>query len=332
MVVVENRLTKKRELNETFLDVLADYTAGDPMDAGVRWTHLRPREIRQLMLEKHQIRTSRTVVKKLLDQHGFRRRKAQKKVTMGSNENRDKQFKNISQLRNQYTRAGNPVVSIDTKKKELLGNFYRNGTLYTQQTIVVNDHDFPSAATGVVIPHAIYDLALNHGYIHLGTSKDTSQFACESLLHWWQTAGLKHYPDATSILLLCDGGGSNSSHYYIFKQELQRLANSIGVEIRVAHYPPYCSKYNPIEHRLFPHLTRACEGVVFKSVEIVKELISRTKTATGLAVTVEIFDKVYETGREVSQLFRENMPILFDDYLPKWNYRAIPQPHLKTLI
>ena len=295
------------------------------MDGNVRWTHLRPREICRLMWEKQQIKTSSTVVKKLLNEHGFRRRKAQKKVTMGSNENRDEQFKKISQLREQYVRSGNPVVSVDTKKKELIGNFYRNGTLYTQETIAVNDHDFPSAATGVVIPHAIYDLSLNHGYIHLGTSKDTSQFACDSLLHWWQTAGLQHYPDATSILLLCDGGGSNSSHYYIFKQELQLLANKIGVEIRVAHYPPYCSKYNPIEHRLFPHVTRACQGVVFKSIEIVKELVSRTTTATGLAVTVEIFDKVYETGRQASQLFRANMPIVFDDYLPTWNYRVLPQ-------
>lgn len=302
------------------------------MDAGVRWTHLNPREICQLMLEKHAVKTSNTVVKKLLNQYRFRRRKAQKKVTMGSNVNRDAQFKKISRLRDQYKADGNPVVSIDTKKKELIGNFYREGHLYTQQIVAVNDHDFPSDADGVVIPHAIYDLGLNHGYVHLGTSKDTSQFACESILHWWQTAGVKQYPDATSILLLCDGGGSNSSRYYIFKQELQLLANKLGVEIRVAHYPPYCSKYNPIEHRLFPHITRACQGVVFKSVQIVKELIARTKTSTGLAVTVAIFNKVYETGRKVSDTFRENMPIVFDDDLPEWNYRSLPQTEIETII
>lgn len=319
-------------LTKAFLDVLNSYTAGDPMDANVRWTHLHPREICQLMLEKHQVNTSKTVVKKLLNQHRFRRRKAQKKVTMGSNVNRDAQFKKIAELRAQYEVEGNPIVSVDTKKKEQIGNFYRNGHLYTQETVRVNDHDFPSAATGVVIPHAIYDLAYNHGYVHLGTSKDTSQFACESILHWWQTVGSQLYPQATSILLLCDGGGSNSSHYYIFKQELQQLANIIGVEIRVAHYPPYCSKYNPIEHRLFPHVTRACQGVVFSSVAIVKELVARTKTSTGLAVTVAIFNKVYETGRKVSQTFRENMPIIFDDHLPKWNYRAVPQLPSGTVI
>lgn len=319
-------------LSNAFLDVLNSYTAGDPMDGTVKWTHLHPREISQLMLEKHQVRTSNTVVKKLLKQHGFRRRKAQKKATMGSNINRDAQFRKIAELRAQYSADGNPIVSVDTKKKELIGNFYRNGHLYTQETVVVNDHDFPSAATGVVIPHAIYDLTQNHGYVHLGTSKDTSQFACESILHWWQTAGSKLYPNATSILLLCDGGGSNSSHYYIFKQELQRLANIIGVEIRIAHYPPYCSKYNPIEHRLFPHIIRACQGVVFSSIAIVKELIARTKTSTGLAVTVAIFDKVYETGRKVSQAFRDNIPIIFDEYLPKWNYRAVPHLDCGTVI
>lgn len=302
------------------------------MDGRVRWTHLHPREICALIQEKHQLKTSTTVVKKLLNQHRFRRRKAQKKVTMGSHVDRDAQFKKIGHLRELYTHAGNPVVSIDTKKKERLGNFYRDGHLYTQQTIEVNDHDFPSSATGIVIPHAIYDLVQNHGYVHLGTSKDTSEFACESILHWWLTVGSQQYPDATSILLLCDGGGSNSSHYYIFKQELQRLADTIGVELRIAHYPPYCSKYNPIEHRLFPHITRACQGVVFKSVEIVKELIERTKTSTGLAVTVAVFDKVYETGRKVSQAFRENMPIIFDEYLPRWNYRAIPHTPVATVI
>lgn len=305
--------------------MIESYTAGDPMDEKVRWTHLHPREIAMLIDEKHQIKTSNTVVKKLLRTHGFRRRKAQKKATMGTVENRNEQFENIKRLRMEYSAAGNPIVSVDTKKKEKIGNFYRDGRLYTQDAVAVNDHDFASYAEGVVIPHGIYDLTQNHGYIHIGVSKDTSQFACDSILHWWRSAGQSLYPEATSILILCDGGGSNSSHYYIFKQELQRVADTIGIEIRIAHYPPYCSKYNPIEHRLFPHVTRACQGVVFKSVEIVKELIARTKTSTGLGVTVTLFEKVYATKRKASDAFMQAMPIVFDDYLPKWNYRAVPQ-------
>lgn len=133
------------------------------------------------------------------------------------------------------------------------------------------DHDFPSLARGVVIPYGIYDVTYTQGYVALGTSHDTSEFACDSLRHWWWLYGGKRYPKATSILLLCDGGGSNSSRTYLFKAELEKVVQEIGIEIRVAHYPPYTSKYNPIEHRLFPHLTRACQGIVFSSVELVKE-------------------------------------------------------------
>lgn len=238
---------------------------------------------------------------------------------------RDEQFENIAALKASYQAAGNPVVSMDTKKKECLGNFYRSGHLYTTETIETYDHDFNSFAEGIVIPHAIYDLQHNKGYINIGTSRDTSQFACDSLRQWWYAQGQVDYPQATSILVLCDGGGSNNSRYYIFKQDLQELVDEIGVQIRIAHYPPYCSKYNPIEHRLFPHVTRACQGVIFKSVDVVKELMARTKTKQGLRVTVNVVDKVYQLGREVAESFRENMPIVFDDFLPQWNYIAVPQ-------
>jgi len=164
----------------------------------------------------------------------------------------------------------------------------------------------------------------NEGFINLGNSRDTTEFACDSIRKWWQELGRFYYAFAKSILLLCDGGGSNSSNYYIFKEDLQKLANEIGIEIRVAHYPPYTSKYNPIEHRLFPHVTRACQGAIFTSIELVKSLIEKTSTKTGLKVVVNLMDKVYAKGREVADGFKENLPIIFDEYLPKWNYRAIP--------
>ena len=127
------------------------------------------------------------------------------------------------------------------------------------------------------------------------------------------------------MLILCDGGGSNSSRYYIFKQDLQALADELGLAIRIAHYPPYTSKYNPIEHRLFPHVTRACQGVIFKSVELVKSLIEKTRTQQGLTVTVKIVDQIYETGRKVADDFKATMRIVFDDYLSQWNYTALPK-------
>jgi hypothetical protein len=243
---------------------------------------------------------------------------------MKTSPQRNEQFENIAKLKASYLAAGEPVISIDTKKKEYIGNFYRPGQLYTTETIETYDHDFSSFAEGIVIPHAIYDLRDNKGYINIGTSRDTSTFACDSVRQWWYAQGQHDYPQATSILILCDGGGSNNSRYYIFKMELQKLADEIGVAIRIAHYPPYCSKYNPIEHRLFPHVTRACQGVIFQGVEVVKELMARTKTKQGLRVTVNVIDKVYQTGREVAESFKANMPIIFDDFLPQWNYTAVP--------
>jgi hypothetical protein len=237
---------------------------------------------------------------------------------------RTEQFERIAELKASYQAAGNPVISMDTKKKEHIGNFYREGRLYTTAAVQTFDHDFPSFADGVVIPHALYDLHLNHGFINLGSSRDTSEFACDSLRQWWQHKGHLDYPHATSILLLCDGGGSNNARYLIFKQDLQALVDEIGVEIRIAHYPPYCSKYNPVEHRLFPHVTRACQGVIFTSRELVSQLIAKTQTRQGLSVTVNLIDRIYETGRKVAADFKETMTIVFDQLLPQWNYTAVP--------
>ncbi len=311
-------------IDAKFLHVLRHHTAGDPMDETVLWTNLHPAQIAKLMYAEHGLQVSNTVIRKLLKKHPYRRRKAQKKQTAKEVPHRNEQFENIARLIAEYESAHNPIVSMDTKKKEYLGNLYRDGYLYTLEEVRTLDHDFTSLTEGVIIPHGIYDLQRNTGFITLGTSKDTSEFACDSIRNWWYLQGRYDYPHATSILLLCDGGGSNSSHYYIFKEDLQKLADEIGVAIRVAHYPPYCSKYNPIEHRLFPHVTRACQGVIFKSIEIVKELMEKTTTSKGLQVTVQILDKVYETGCKVADDFKETMRIVFDEFLPQWNYTAVP--------
>ena len=140
------------------------------------------------------------------------------------------------------------------------------------------------------------------------------------------SVGADDYPRAKRLLILCDGGGSNSAAQYLFKQDLQRLANRMGLEIRVAHYPPYTSKYNPIEHRLFPHVTRACQGVIFKTVEQVRHYMAKAKTRTGLSVAVNIIDKIYQKGRKVAEDFKKTLAIAFDNILPRFNYRALPMP------
>lgn len=266
----------------------------------------------------------RSVVEQLLEEFHLGRRQAFKSVAMGSSGDRNQQFEIIRLYRELYLDSFNPILSIDTKKRELLGDFYRDGQLFTDQTVRVFDHDFPSFADGYVIPHGLYDLKRNRGTLHLCGSHDTSEFACESIWQWWQEEGQKAYSRADSLLLLCDGGGSNSASQLIFKQDLQTLADRIGLEIRVAHYPPYTSKYNPIEHRLFPHVTRACQGIIFKTPEQVQHYMSQTTTRTGLSVVANIVDKVYKTGRKVVDGFKKTMRLVFDNILPRFNYRAIP--------
>jgi hypothetical protein len=311
-------------LDAAFVGVLRNHTAGSPLDETIKWTNLSRGDIAE-KLKEHGFTISVTVVDQLLEKHHFRPRQAFKSEALKKNiPQRDEQFKKIEQLKDKYHTQGNPVISMDVKKKELIGNFYRAGKLYTTEPVRVNDHDFESVAQGKVVPHGLYDIYRNIGYVTLGTSHDTTEFSCACLRNWWFSQGHSDYPNATSILLLCDGGGSNNARYYIFKEDLQTLADELKIEIRIAHYPPYTSKYNPIEHRLFPHITRACEGIIFKSIALVNEVISKTSTSTGLKVFTSILDRTFETGRKVAHDFKENMKIQFDEWLPQWNYVAVP--------
>ena len=304
--------------------ILAEFTAGDPMREGVLWTNLSLRELSRRLIAMG-TPASRRTIRRLLKKLKLGRRTARKKKTMGHHPDRNAQFENIARLREEYETAGDPVISIDTKKKEQLGNFHRSGQTYTEQTVETFDHDFPSAGDGKLIPHGVYDTTHNRAAVHLNTSHDTSELCCDSIALWWEEHGRAAWPEAKRLLILCDGGGSNSATQYVFKEDLQRLANRLGIELRIAHYPPYCSKHNPIEHRVFPHITRACQGVIFHSVEIAKQFIERAKTRTGLRVTVSILEKVYETGRKCAADFKHTMKIVYDDHLGKWNYRALPQ-------
>jgi predicted amino acid-binding ACT domain protein len=170
------------------------------------------------------------------------------------------------------------------------------------------------------VPHGIYDIRTKLGFITIGVSKDTSEFACDCIRRWWHTVGKEAYKDARTILILCDGGGSNSSRAHLFKEDLEKLAKELGVDIRIAHYPPYCSKYNPIEHLLFPHVTRAIRGANYTSVDMLAQAIRRTKTKTGVKVIVEINENVYETGRKYTPGYNNNNGIKFDKNMPQWNY------------
>jgi hypothetical protein len=315
------------KLEKNFARVIKNETAGDPMRDKVKWTHRTMASLSEA-LGKLGSPVCADVVKQLLTRNHFVKRKMQKSRTRTTVKNRNEQFEKIAALKAEYESAGNPIFSIDTKKKEFLGNLARAGSVYTTGAITTLDHDYPSWATGRVIPHGIYDVLNNRGHINLGLSCDTATFACDSFARYWSRHGRFAYPQATAMLWLCDGGGSNSSSHYVFKEALQKLADRLEIAIRVAHYPPYCSKYNPIEHRLFCHLTRTWQGVVFHTLDTVKQLARQTKTDTGLRVTVDVIKKTYQTGQKVAHDFKQTMRIAFDDELPKWNYIAQPTCNL----
>lgn len=316
------------KIDEDFRKVLVEHTAGSPTEESLIWTDLTKTEITILMQEcgSH---VSVHIVDQLLDRHGFHERAALRMKPLARHPDRDAQFTVITRLKREYLASADPIVSIDLKSREPLGNFFRKGSLLTRQTIQVFDHDFLEFAQGMVLPHGIYDLKLNRGYIHLGKSHDTSEFSCDNLRDWWWRFGRAAYPKARSILVLCDGGGSNPADHdkgeqHLFRSDLQRLVNDLGLEVRMAHYPPYASKYNPIEHRLFPHLSRVCRGVIFHDVGVVAELMRKATTRTGLSVVVDIVEKVYELGRKVSNAAKAAVKLVQDLVLPRWNYRILP--------
>jgi hypothetical protein len=304
--------------------VLETRTAGDPDDATLVFTDLSP-ALLSVTMAKMGTPVCAEVIRHWMEEQDLRLRKIAKDLAGGHSPEREAQFDRIADLIAEYEAAGNPYFSIDTKAKEHLGKLFRAGRVRSTQAFRAFDHDFPSWADGVLIPHGIYDRVRNRGHINLGLSHDTSQFACDSFRWYWNRIGKRCYPEATSILWLCDCGGSNAANQYLFKHDLQQLADQIGVEIRVAHYPSYCSKYNVIERRFFPHITRACQGLLFDTLDTVVTLMRKASTSTGLRTTVNVIRRHYETGRKATAQLKQHLKIVFDKRLPKWNYRAIPQ-------
>lgn len=306
------------------MTVIDTYTAGNPMHEEVRWTNLRRPEI-AARLSDEGFSVSVTVVDRLLEEFDMDYREPQKIKTMTQHPDRNTQFEHIDELKQIYIASGEPILSMDTKRREMLGNYARPGRVLSSGRLPAWDHDFPTHSPGVVIPHGIFDLQLNEGYMHLGTSHDTSEFAADALLDWWWSYGRQRYPKAEDLLLLCDSGGSNSYRRLVFKEELQRVADLSGLRIRVAHYPAGCSKYNPIEHRLFPHITRECQGIFLTCVDQVRDLMRKATTSTGLRTFVRTLRGTYEMGTKAIITAATDLHIAFDKVLPDWNYVLIPE-------
>jgi hypothetical protein len=270
--------------------------AGSPTNPTVYWIHLKPKEIARLYFSQYGILLSNGYIKRELFTLGYRYRKIHKNLATGNYTDRDIQFKIIFDLL-LIMSLDSPVLSIDCKKKERLGTLYREGKSYSQGGYQeAYDHDYSYLGKGKVIPHGILDIQKNLGFMTIGNSSETAAFIVDNLRWWWFNFGINDYPDARNILLLCDAGGGNSYRHHAFKKELLVFAKEIGVDIIVAHYPPYASKWNPIEHQLFCHVHQAMSGQMFNDYEVVKVLIEKTSTKQGLKVVARIHLQDYQIG------------------------------------
>lgn len=312
------------ELVDALRERIEVHTAGSPCQPGQLWTNRSPRQLAEDMRDVGFSVCANTIVRLLREKLGLACRQAMKTKPLDEHVDRDAQFQRIARLKAEYLDRGWPVVSIDTKKKELLGDFFRPGRGWTDGRVRALDHDFPSAGSGKVIPYGVYDLAANEGFVLLATGADTGELACDALRRWWCRLGRQRYWHAAGMLVLADSGGSNGYRVPLFRQQLCEVSRRLHRSIRMAHLPPYCSKYNPIDHRLFCHLTRSLRGLLCRSIEAMRDALAGTTTSTGLRVVVELARHTYHAGIKASQDFLKNEPIIRDDYLPAFNYTAPP--------
>lgn len=301
---------------------------GNPMNP-LRWTTLSLRKIAGL-LEEQDIYVSRNIVAQVLEDLGYSRHQNKKMRQVGKQHpSRDAQFNFINEQCNEFMAAGDPVISIDAKKKENIGEFKNGGTEYCQEARDVLDHDFVIKKLGKVTPYGIYVVNNNIGFVNLGTNHDTPEFAAESIALWWSYAGKNTFPNAKRLLITCDSGGSNSCRVWYWKYFLQILSNVTGLEIHVMHFPSGASKWNKIEHRMFCYITKHWQAQPLVSVETVVELISSTTTTTGLKIDCHLDNNFYETGRKILNEQKEKLrQIEHCGPVEEWNYIFYPNDQL----
>ena len=297
-------------------------TAGDPMTS-LKWTRKTTEKIAR-ELTKLGIDVCAKTVGRLLKELGYSLKVNHKKNAAGSGEDRNEQFEQIASHRQRCAGQKTPVISVDTKKKEWVGNFKNPGAAWNKKAVAVNDHDFRSQGSGMAAPYGIYDLQANRGSVFVGTSHDTPQFAVASIEKWWRYDGQRRYSNAHDLLILADCGGSNGYRCRAWKYELQQFSNRHHLTITVSHYPPGASKWNPIEHRLFSEISKNWAGHPLENLETIKNYISTTATTTGLSVKAYIDSKDYAKGIKISDTQMTQLNIKTLDILPMWNYTISP--------
>lgn len=306
--------------------IMAPARAGDPM-TGLKWTRKTTDKVSQ-ELKGVGITVSARTVARLLTDLDYRLRVNHKKLSGGSaskRAERNEQFEYINAIRQSFLECGDPVISVDTKKKELIGLFKNPGATWTKVATPVRDHDFRSDATALAAPYGVHDLGSNQGHIFVGTSHDTPQFAASAISQWWTLDGSPRYPHATRLLILADNGGSNGPRNRAWKVELQNtLANMHGLEVTVCHYPPGASKWNPIEHLLFSQVSRNWAGEPLVDIDTMLNFIRTTKTATGLQVRATFMGGDYPKGIKIPDRVMATLNFTPHKILPAWNYTIAP--------
>jgi transposase len=301
------------------------HTRGEP-ESPLQWVSKSLRHI-ETALKSTGINVSHRIIGDSLKEHGFSLQGNRKTHEGRGHADRDAQFEYISRKVTSYLSERQPVISVDAKKRELVGNFRNAGAEWHVKGCPedVNAYDFLTEAQGVAIPYGIYDIGLNTGWVNVGITKDTAEFAVQSIRNWWYKMGIYNHNRANSLLITADGGGSNSSKGRLWKYELQKFANETGMEIEVVHFPPGTSKWNKIEHRLFSYISKNWRGKPLVSYEVIVQLIGATKTGKGLSVECEMDTANYQTGIVIDDGQMDEINIIGSSFHEEWNYRILPE-------
>ena len=320
---------RKKTINQTVWEQIETFikphTRGEP-ESSLQWVSKSLRHI-EAALKSIGISASHRIIGDSLKAHGFSLQSNRKRFEGSSHEDRDAQFEFIQKKVDRYLSENQPVISVDAKKRELTGNFKNNGVEWypTGNAESVNAYDFLTEAEGIAVPYGVYDIQKNIGWVNVGITKDTAEFAVQSIRNWWYKMGIYYHNNADSLLITADGGGSNSSKGKLWKYELQQFANETGLTIEVVHFPPGTSKWNKIEHRLFSYISKNWRGKPLVTYQIIVSLIAATKTTTGLKVACEIDNKEYQTGIEISDEQFVALNICPNEFHGEWNYCILPE-------
>jgi len=305
--------------------LLREDTAGDPMGERGLWTGLRLEQISD-RLKQLGIAVCPNTVRRLLDELGYALHANRKSLSGPQSPERDRQFHYLRHQREQFAQSALPIISVDTKKKELVGSFKNQGRTWSRKARPVNDHDFRSQAKGIAIGRGLYDVQANRGCVLIGTSHDTPQFAVDAIVDWWRAEGRRRYREASELLILADSGGSNGARCRLWKYALQKnLVDRYQLAVTVCHYPTGASKWNPIEHRLFSEISKHWAGQPLTDYPTILRLIAETKTKTGLRVNCSLSTDYYPTKIKVSDEQMGELDLLKHPTLPDWNYTLFPR-------